>query len=99
MKLVKIGSTNFDKLINRNSYSNRRIAESVKKILDNVRLNGDDAVIKYTRIVRKSAKSARWNVLFGMAGNITATNSSERSTVGESGLLLIPCPSETSQVR
>lgn len=48
MKLVKIGSTNFTKLINRNSHFKRRTTESVKKILDNVRLYGDDAIIKYT---------------------------------------------------
>ena len=49
MKLVKIGSTNFAKIINRNSHFKKRITESVKKILDNTRLNGDDAIIKYTR--------------------------------------------------
>jgi len=49
MKLVKIGSANFEKLVNRNSHFKKRVAESVKKILDNVRLYGDDAVIKYTR--------------------------------------------------
>jgi len=49
MKLVKIGSANFEKLINRNSHYKKRVSESVKNILDNVRLNGDDAIIKYTR--------------------------------------------------
>jgi histidinol dehydrogenase len=49
MKLVKIGSENFRKLINRNTFHNRRTSESVKKILDTVRLNGDDALVKYTR--------------------------------------------------
>lgn len=49
MKLVKIGSTNFKKLVNRNSHFRKRVTESVKKILDNVRLDGDEAVIKYTR--------------------------------------------------
>ena len=49
MKLVKIGSANFKKLINRNSHFKRRITQSVQKILDNVRLNGDDAVLRYTR--------------------------------------------------
>lgn len=49
MKLVKIGSANFEKLINRNSHFKKRITESVKKILDNVRLYGDDALLKYTR--------------------------------------------------
>lgn len=49
MKLVKIGSVNFSKLVNRNSHFRKRVAESVKKILDNVRLSGDEAIIKYTR--------------------------------------------------
>ena len=49
MKLVKIDSANFRKLVARNSHFNKRVAESVKKILDNVRLYGDEAVIRYTR--------------------------------------------------
>jgi len=49
MKLVKIGSANFEKLINRNSHFKKRVTESVKKILDNVRLYGDEAVVRYTR--------------------------------------------------
>ena len=49
MKLVKIGSTNFVKLVNRNSHFKKRVADSVKKILDNVRLGGDEAVVRYTR--------------------------------------------------
>ena len=49
MKLVKIGSANFKKLINRNSHFKKRVSESVKKILDNVRLDGDEAIIRYTR--------------------------------------------------
>ncbi len=38
MKIVKIGSVNFEKLINRNSHFKKRVSESVKNILDNVRL-------------------------------------------------------------
>lgn len=49
MKVVKIGSTNFAKLVNRNSHFKKRVTDSVKKILDNVRLGGDDAVVRYTR--------------------------------------------------
>jgi len=48
MKLVKIGSANFKKLVSRNSHFKRRTTESVRKILDNVRLNGDDALLRYT---------------------------------------------------
>ncbi len=49
MKLVKIGSANFKKLISRNSHFKRRVTQSVQKILDNVRLNGDEAALRYTR--------------------------------------------------
>jgi len=49
MKLVKIGSKNYKKLLNRNSHFKKRVTESVRKILDNVRLNGDEALVKYTR--------------------------------------------------
>jgi len=49
MKLVKIGSKNYKKLINRNTHFKKRVTESVKKILDNVRLSGDDAIVRYTR--------------------------------------------------
>jgi histidinol dehydrogenase len=49
MKLVKIGSANYKKLLNRNSHFKKRVSESVKKILDNVRLHGDEALIKFTR--------------------------------------------------
>jgi histidinol dehydrogenase len=49
MKLVKVGSKQFQKLCDRNSGRNKRVTESVRKIVENVKLYGDDAVIKYTR--------------------------------------------------
>ena len=49
MKVVKIGSANFKKLVNRNSHFKKRIAESVKNVLDDVRLEGDEAIVRYTR--------------------------------------------------
>ena len=49
MKLVRLGSKAFQKLCERNSGRNKRISESVRNIIENVKLNGDDAVIKYTR--------------------------------------------------
>lgn len=49
MKLVKAGSKQFQKLCDRNSGRNKRVSESVRKIIDNVRSYGDEAVIKYTR--------------------------------------------------
>ncbi len=59
MKLVKIDSANFRKLVARNSHFNKRVAESVKKILDNVRLYGDEAVIRYTRKFDKVKMKAK----------------------------------------
>jgi histidinol dehydrogenase len=49
MKLVRVGSKQFEKLCRRNSGINRRVSESVRKIVENVRLYGDDALVKYTR--------------------------------------------------
>lgn len=49
MKLVRVGSQQFQKLCERSSGRNRRVTESVRKIVENVKLTGDDAVIKYTR--------------------------------------------------
>lgn len=53
MKLVRIGSRQFQKLCERNSGRNKRVTESVRNILENIRLYGDDAVIKYTRKLDK----------------------------------------------
>ena len=49
MKLIRVGSKQFQKLCDRNSGRNKRVTESVRKIIENVKLYGDDAVIKYTR--------------------------------------------------
>ena len=49
MKLVKAGSKQFQKLCDRNSGRNKRVTESVKKIVENVKVHGDEAVLKYTR--------------------------------------------------
>lgn len=59
MKLVKTGSKQFQKLCDRNSGRNKRIYESVRKIVDNVRDYGDEAVIKYTRKFDRVKLSAR----------------------------------------
>ncbi len=50
MKIVKFSSKQFlQKLCNRNGASKKRVVESVRRIVDDVKLHGDDAVIKYTR--------------------------------------------------
>jgi len=48
MRLVKVGSKEFEKLCNRYNNRKKRITESVSKIIEDVRFNGDDALIKYT---------------------------------------------------
>jgi histidinol dehydrogenase len=59
MRLVKVGSKQFQKLCDRNSGRNRRVSESVRKIVDNVRNSGDEAVLKYTRKFDHVKLSAR----------------------------------------
>jgi len=59
MRLVKVGSKQFQKLCDRNSGRNKRVSESVRKIVDNVRDYGDDAVIKYTRKFDRVKLSAK----------------------------------------
>lgn len=49
MKVVRVGSKQFQKLCDRGQGRNKRVAESVRNIIENVRLTGDDAVLKYTR--------------------------------------------------
>jgi len=50
MKLIKQTGLNIDKLYNRSRLARRKfIEEKVRAIIDDVRLNGDDALIKYTR--------------------------------------------------
>jgi len=59
MKIVRVGSKQFQKLCDRNSGRNKRVSESVRKIVDNVRDYGDDAVIKYTRKFDRVKLSAK----------------------------------------
>ena len=49
MKVIKPSSKQFLKLFNRFVSRNARIEESVRRILSDVRENGDDAVLRYTR--------------------------------------------------
>jgi len=62
MKLVRVGTRQFQKLCERNSGRNKRVTESVRKIVENVKTSGDEAVIKYTKKfdhVKLSAKELR----------------------------------------
>lgn len=50
MKILKFNSKSAQKLYDRNLYNRKKsIQEKVTRIIDDVRTNGDDAVIKYTR--------------------------------------------------
>lgn len=49
MKLVKVGSKQFHRLCERNCGRHKRVTESVRKIVENVKDHGDEAVLKYTR--------------------------------------------------
>ncbi|MBF0491093.1 MAG: histidinol dehydrogenase, partial [Candidatus Omnitrophica bacterium] len=50
MKLVKQTGLNIDKLYNRHlNFRKKHIEEKVRAIIDDIRLNGDEALIKYTR--------------------------------------------------
>ncbi len=50
MKLIKQTGLNIEKLYNRHlSLRKKHVEEKVKGIIDDVRLNGDDALLKYTR--------------------------------------------------
>jgi len=60
MKLIKQTGLNFDKLYNRSRLARRKfIEEKVRVIIDDVRLNGDDAVLKYTRRFDRVKLTAR----------------------------------------
>ena len=49
MKIIRYGSKKLEKVYNRSTIKNTRVEERVKKIIDDVRLLGDEALIKYTR--------------------------------------------------
>jgi len=49
MKIIKAASKKLDKIYNRGSTRQVRVEEKVRKIIDDVRLFGDEALIKYTK--------------------------------------------------
>ena len=63
MKILKQSSKNIEKLFDRNLYARKkRIEEKVRAIIEDIRVNGDDAVLKYTRRfdgVRLTAKQLK----------------------------------------
>lgn len=59
MKIIKHSSKKFLELFNRFSRRNRRVEETVRRILDDVKNNGDEALLRYTRKFDKAKLSAR----------------------------------------
>ncbi|MFA7294454.1 MAG: histidinol dehydrogenase, partial [Candidatus Omnitrophota bacterium] len=49
MKIIKATSKKLDKIYNRGLSRQVRVEEKVKKIIDDVRLFGDEALLKYTK--------------------------------------------------
>jgi len=49
MKIIRFASKKLEKIYNRGNLRQRRVEEKVRKIIDDVRLLGDEALIKYTR--------------------------------------------------
>lgn len=76
MKIIRPASKQLEKIYNRGAARPRRIEERVKKIIDDVRLLGDDALIKYTkkfdkaRLTPKQLKVSQ-NDISGAYQNIT----------------------------
>ncbi|MCG2713694.1 MAG: histidinol dehydrogenase [Candidatus Omnitrophica bacterium] len=59
MKIIKASSKKLEKIYNRGLARNARVEDRVKKIIDDVRLFGDDALVKYTRKFDKVKLSLR----------------------------------------
>lgn len=59
MKIIKAASKKLEKIYNRGQLRQVRVEEKVKKIIDDVRLLGDEALIKYTRKFDKVKLSQR----------------------------------------
>jgi len=59
MKIVKPNNTSLEKIYNRGFNKQKRVEESVKKIIDDVRIFGDEALIKYTKKFDRVKLTAR----------------------------------------
>src|SRR3989338_10551249 len=87
MKILKFNSKSAQKLYDRNLYNRKKsIQEKVSRIIDDVRINGDDAVIKYTRRfdhVKLEAKYLRVaeNEISGAFQNITSDFIADLKTI------------------
>lgn len=59
MKIIRFTSKELEKIYNRGLIKQRRIQDKVKQIIEDVRLFGDEALIKYTKKFDKVKLSAR----------------------------------------
>lgn len=59
MKVIKAGGRKMQKILERDLNSKKRIQEKVKKIIEDVRAFGDEAVLKYTRKFDRVKLTAR----------------------------------------
>lgn len=60
MKILTQSGQGIQKLYNRSFYARKKsVEERVHKIIEDVRLNGDDAVLKYTRLFDKARLTAK----------------------------------------
>ncbi|MCX5712962.1 MAG: histidinol dehydrogenase [Candidatus Omnitrophica bacterium] len=59
MKIIRYGSKKLEKIYNRGITRNSRVEDKVRRILEDVRLFGDDALIKYTKKFDKVKLSPR----------------------------------------
>ncbi len=59
MKIIRLNSKEIEKIYNRTLIDRKRIRERVRRILEDVRLFGDEALIKYTRKFDKVKQSSK----------------------------------------
>jgi histidinol dehydrogenase len=59
MKIIRFTSKQLDKIYNRGLIKSKRVEEKVRRIIEDVRILGDEALIKYTRKFDKVKLSAR----------------------------------------
>lgn len=59
MKIIKFSSKKLEKIYNRGTFRQARVEDKVRKIIDDVRSLGDEALIKYTRKFDKVKLSLR----------------------------------------
>jgi histidinol dehydrogenase len=78
MRIVSQNGAGLEKLYNRNLFARKKkIEERVRDIIDDIRINGDDAVLKYTRKFDKAKLTAKQlrvpeNEISGAYQNITS---------------------------